>query len=86
MATALTKVHIPLRNKIVVVTLAGGVVIASGFFLGYYVSHSEDPDFNAQPFKELRSNEARWHQLAEDWRSKQLHAPQTGAAPSATPY
>ena len=84
-ATALTKWHIPLGNRIAGVTLAGGVVLVSGLWLGYYVSHSEDPDFNSKPFKELSSNKARWHQLAEDWRSKQLHELQAGAAPSATP-
>ena len=85
MATALTKVHIPLGNKIVVVTVAGGAVLVSGVFLGYYVSHSEDPDFSSKPFKELRSDKARLRQLAEDFRSKKLHELQAGAAPSATP-
>ena len=85
-ATALTKWHIPLGNRTVAVTIAGGVVLLSGVILGYCMSHSEEPDFNSKPFKELGSNKARWHQLAEDWRSKQLHELQAGAVPSAAPY
>jgi hypothetical protein len=83
-AAYLSKVHVSLGNKIVVVTLAGGAVLVSGVFLGYYVSHNEDPDFSSKPFQEMRSDKARWRQLAEYHRTKSSRAP-SRAAPSATP-
>lgn len=83
-AAYLSKVHVSLGNKIVVVTLAAGGVLGAGVFLGYYIGHNTDPDFSSKPFQEMRSDKARWRQLAEHHRTKTLRAP-SRAAPSATP-
>jgi hypothetical protein len=84
LAAPLAKVEVSLRNKIAVVAVAAVAIVGAGGLLGYAMGFDGDPDYSSKPFQEMRSDKARWRQLAEDYRTKTSRAP-SRAAPSATP-
>jgi hypothetical protein len=87
LAAPLSNVHVSLGNKVevvAVVTVVGAAVVGAGGLLGYSWGFDPDPDYSSKPFQEMRSNKARWRQLAEDYRTKTSRA-SNRAAPSATP-
>ena len=74
------------KGKFAGVAIAA-VVLGAGGFLGYHWGFKGDPDYSdysSKPFQEMRSDKARWRQLAEYHRTKSSRAP-SRAAPSATP-
>ena len=80
----LSNVHVSLGNKVAVVAVAAVFVVGAGGLVGYSWGFDPDPDYSSKPFQEMRSNKARWGQLAEDYRTKTSRA-SSRAAPSATP-
>ena len=74
------------KGKFAGVAIAA-VVLGAGGFLGYHLGFRGDPDYSdysSKPFQEMRSDKARWRQLAEYHRTKSSRAP-SRAALSATP-